>query len=44
MHDAQCAHAQARRVPRQENAAVESDKNAANFVHNALAERPVFHV
>jgi hypothetical protein len=38
MHDAQCAHAQTRRVPRPENAAVKSDKNAANFVHNALAE------
>lgn len=24
--------------------AVEMNKNTANFVHNALAERPVFHV
>ena len=38
MHDAPCAHAQTRRVPGPENASVKSDNNAANFVHNALAE------
>jgi len=44
MHDAQCARTPVRRFRRRTTPAVEMNKNTANFVHNALAERPVFHV
>lgn len=38
-----CTHA-GPAVSAADNPAVETNKNTANFVHNALAERPVFHV